>query len=119
LAFFQHNLHHLLTDSFDLGGLGVAGSFNLTVLTSGEGNGEKSAKVTIGGLGLYETFNEGVPLLDEGAHLVSGDSETIEVGEAFVSFNLLNLELNDSPGVVFLLALGQITIGDSEDATSE
>jgi hypothetical protein len=108
-----------LTDSFDLGGLGVAGSFNLTVLTSGESNGEESAEITIGGLGLYETFNEGVPLLDEGAHLVSGDGETIEVGKAFVSLDFLNLELNDSPGIVFLLALGQITIADSEDATSK
>ena len=119
MAFFQHDFHHLLTDGFDLGGLCIAGSFNLTVLTSGEGNAEKSAKIAIGGLGLNETFNESVPLLDEGAHLVSGDSETVEVGKAFVSLNFLNLELDDSPGIVFLLSLGQITIGDGEDATSK
>jgi len=106
LAFFQHDFHHLLTDGLDLGSLCVAGSFNLTVLASGEGNGEKTAEVTIIGLGLDKTFNKGVPLLDEGAHLVSGNGNSVEVGEAFESFDFLNLELNNSPGKVLLVVHG-------------
>ena len=60
-----------------------------------------------------------MPLLDEGAHLVSGDGETVEVGEALVSFNFLNLELDDSPGEILSVAGGQISVGDAENATSE
>lgn len=119
LAFLQHDLHHLLTDGLDLGSFSVAGSFDLTVLASSEGNGEESDKVTISGLGLDETFNKGVPLLDEGAHLVSGNGETVEVGEAFESFNFLNLELDDSPGEILSVGGGQISVGDGENTTSE
>jgi len=119
LAFLQHDFHHLLTDGLDLRSFGVTGGFNLTVLASGEGNGEKSAKVTIGGLGLNETFDKGVPLLDEGAHLVSGDGETVEVSEAFESFHFFNLELDDSPGEILSVGGGQISVGDAENATSE
>jgi hypothetical protein len=103
----------------DLGSLGVASSLNLSHLTSGEGDSEESAKITIGGLSLDEALNKGVPLLDEGAHLVSSDGESVEVGKAFVSLNFLNLELDDSPGKVLLVVLGQVTIADAENAASE
>lgn len=119
LAFFQHDFHHLLTDGLNLRSLGVAGSFNLTNLTSGEGNSEKSAKITISGLSLDEAFDKGVPLLNEGAHLVSGDGETIEVGKAIVSLDFLNLELDDSPGEILFVILGQVTVADAKDAASE
>lgn len=119
MAFFQHDLHHLLTDGLNLGSFGVAGSFNLTVLTSGEGNSKKSAEITISGLGLDETFDKGVPLLDEGAHLVSGNGKTVEVGKAFVSFDFLNLQSDDSPCEILLVILGQISVANAEDAASE
>ena len=110
LAFLQHNLHHLLTDGLNLGSFGVASSFNLTVLASSEGNCEKSDEVSVVGLSLDEALNERVPLLNEGAHLVSGDGESVEVGEALVSLNFLNLELDDSPGEILSVAGGQISV---------
>jgi len=116
LAFVNHNFLHLLSDLLDLGGLGVASGLNLTVLSSGESDGEDSDEVTIGGLGLDEGLNKVVPLLDEGAHLVSGDGASTEVGEAIVSLHFLNLELDDSPGEIVLVLLVEIGVGDLEDA---
>jgi len=108
-----------LTDGLNLGSFGVASSFNLTVLASSEGNCEKSDEVSVVGLSLDEALNERVPLLNEGAHLVSGDGESVEVGEALVSLNFLNLELDDSPGEILSVAGGQISVGDAENAASE
>jgi len=119
LGFLEHDFHHLLANSLDLRSLGVASCLNLTVLAAGEGNGEKSDKVSVGGLGLNEALDKGVPLLDEGAHLVTGDSKTVEVGEALVSLDFLNLELDNSPGEILLVVLGQVSVADAENATSQ
>jgi hypothetical protein len=119
LGFVDHNLLHLLSDLLGLGGLGVASSLDLTVLSSGESNGEESDEVSVVGLGLDESLNERVPLLDEGAHLVSGDGDTGEVGEAIESLNFLNLELDDSPCEIVLVLLVKISLGDLENAASE
>ena len=108
-----------MADHLLLGGLGVASSLDLSVLSSGEGNGEETDKVTIAGLGLDEGLDKGVPLLDESAHLVAGDGKTVEVGEAIVSLDFLNLELDDSPGEVVLVLLVEIGVGDLEDASTE
>jgi len=118
-ALLEHNLHHLLTDGLDLGTTGVAGGLDLAVLASGESNGKESAEVAVGGLGLDEALDEGVPFLDEGAHLVSGDGQTVEVGEALETLNFLNLELDDSPSEVLLVVLGQVSVADAENAASE
>ena len=74
--------------------------------------------VAIGSLGLSESLNQRVPLLDESAELVSGDVEAVEVGVAIVALNLLALNANLSPGelVGFLL---KITERDLENATTE
>ena len=62
-----------------------------------ESNAEHSQDVTIGGLGLNEGLNEGMPLLDHGASLISGDVHTVEVSVAVESLNFTNLELELSP----------------------
>lgn len=116
LALVDHDFLHLLSDLLDLGGLGVASGLDLTVLSSGESNGEHSHEVAISGLGLDESLNKRVPLLDESAHLVSGDGDSTEVGEAVVSLDLLNLELDDSPGEIMLVLLVEISLSDLEDA---
>ena len=85
----------------------------------GEGNGEESHEVAVVGLGLDEGLDKGVPLLDEGAHLVAGDGKTVEVGEAIVSLDFLNLELDDSPGEVVFVLLVEIGVSDLEDASTE
>jgi len=119
LSLVDHDFLHLLSDLLDLGSLGVASSLDLSVLSSGESNGEESDEVAVGGLGLDEGFDKRVPLLDEGAHLVSSDADTGEVGEAVESLDFLNLELDDSPGEIVLVLLVEIGVGDSEDAASE
>jgi len=119
LGLVDHDFLHLLSDLLLLGVLGVASSLNLTVLSSGEGNGEESDEVTVVGLGLDESLDERVPLLDEGAHLVSGDGASGEVGEAIESLNFLNLELDDSPCEIVLVFSVKIGLGDLEDTASE
>lgn len=46
---------------------------------------------------MNERLNKGVPLLDHGAGLISGDVHTVEVGVAIESLNFSNLELELSP----------------------
>jgi len=119
LGFVDHDFLHLLSDLLHLGLLGVASGLNLTVLSSGESNREKSDEVAIGGLGLDEGLDKGVPLFDEGAHLVSGDANSTEVGEAVESLNFFNLELDNSPCEVVLVLLVKISVSDLEDASSK
>lgn len=119
LGLVDHDLLHLLSDLLDLGGLGVASSLDLTVLSSGESDGEESHEVAVVSLGLDESLNKGVPFLDEGAHLVSGDADSTEVGEAIESLNFFNLELDDSPCEIVLVLLVKISVSDLEDAASE
>jgi len=119
LGLVDHDLHHLGADVLDLGSLGVASGLDLFVLSAGERNGEQTDHVAIGGLGLDEGLDKGVPFLDEGAELVTGDAHTGEVGVAVEFLDLLNLELDDSPGVLVLVLLVQVGVGDLEDASLE
>ena len=82
-----------------MGGLGVACGLNLLLGSLGEGNGEKSEDESVGGLGLHGGLDEGVPLLDHGASFISSDVHAIEVGIAVETLNLINLELESSPGL--------------------
>lgn len=59
-----HNFHHLGSNQFSVGGLSVAGGFDLSCGSLGEGDTEKSDNESIGGLGLGESLDKGVPLLD-------------------------------------------------------
>jgi len=87
-------------------------------VTSGEGNAEHADLVTIDGLGLRESLDRGVPLLDESAELVSGDIHAVEVSVAVVALNLFALDANLSPGLL-VSVLVEITEGDIENATTE
>lgn len=116
--FVDHDLHHLLSDLLLLRGFGVTGSLDLALVPAGEGNAEHTEEVTIGGLCLHESLNQSVPFLDEGAQLVAGDVESIEVGIAVLSLYFLNLESDLSPGnfVVLILQVGK---GNVEDTTTQ
>lgn len=92
-----HNLHHLLSDQSSVGSLSIASGLDLSLRSLGEGDAEKSEDETIGGLGLDESLDKGVPFLDHGAALVSGDVHTVEVGVAIEALDLVNLELELSP----------------------
>jgi len=112
-----HNLHHLLSDESLVGVLGIACGFNLLSGFLGEGKGEKSEGVTIGGFALNESLNKGVPFLDHGACLVSRDIHTVEVGIAIHSFNFVDLEFKLSPSLGLRLVVA-VSQGDLDNTTS-
>jgi len=88
------------------------------LVASGEGNGEHSNKVAVTGFGLDECLNEGVPLLNEGAKLVTGDVHTVEVGVAVKALDFLNLDLNLSPCKLVSIIV-EFTKGDGKDTTTK
>ena len=100
-----------------MGVLGIAGSFDLLSGFLGEGEGEKSEAVTIGGFALNESLDERMPFFHHGACLISGDIHTIEVGIAVHSFDFVNLEFKLSPGLGLSLVVA-VSQGDAHDTTS-
>lgn len=94
----MHDLHHFLSDQLLLGCLSVASGLDLSWGLLGETNREHSNDVAVHGLGLREGLNKGVPFLDHGAGVISRDVHTMEVGIAIKSLDLINLELQLSPG---------------------
>ncbi len=114
----MHNLLHLLSDELLVGSLGVASSLHLTGGLLGEGDAEHSKNVPVLGLGLHESLDGRVPLLDHGLSLVSGDLHAVEVGIAVEALHFLNLEGELSPG----LGLGgQVAVGQGglENSSSQ
>ncbi len=95
----DHDFHHLFTDESLLRVLGVAGGLDLAGGSAGEADAEESEEVAVSGLGLHESLDEGVPLLDEGAELVLGDVHSVEVGVAVVALHFFHLHLHLSPGL--------------------
>ena len=96
-----HNLHHLLSNESLVGVLGIACGFNLLSGFLGEGKGEKSEAVTIGGFALDECLDKRMPFFNHGACLISGDIHTVEVGIAVETLNFVNLEFKLSPCLSF------------------
>ena len=74
--------------------------------------------VAIGGLGLSEGLDQSVPLLDEGAQLVSSDVKTVEVRVTVVALDLLALDSDLPPGLI-VSVLVQVTKGNLENTTAE
>ena len=113
-----HDFHHLGSDQFSMGSLGVTGGFDLSLGSLGESNGEKTDLEAIGGLGLHESLDNGVPFLDHGASLISGDVHTSEVGIAVESLDLIDLELELSPGLWLRLVVA-VSERCGDNTTSE
>ena len=107
-----------MTDKLLLRGFCVARGFHLSLVASGDRNAEHSEGETISGLGLNDGLKSSVPLLDQGAHLVSGDVHAVEVGVSIESLNLLALNSDLSPGLL-VSVLVEITERDFENATTE
>jgi len=110
--------HDLLAEELGLGSLGVASSLDLVLVASGKGDGENTDEVAVKSLGLDEGLDEGVPLLDEGAELVTGDVHAVEVGVAFEALDFFDLELDLSPCELMSVVV-EFTEGDGEDTAAE
>lgn len=65
---------------------------------------------------MNESLNKGVPFLDHGACLISGNIHTVEVSVAIKSLDFIALELNLSPGIGLWVAISK---GGGEDTTSQ
>jgi hypothetical protein len=113
-GFAGDNLSHLLSDGSDLRGGGIGGLLDLIWSTLGECDGEQTEEVVISGLDCDVGLNQGLPLSDEGSELVGCEVETVEVGQAVLSLDLIDTELDLSESVVLiLLEIGQRNLEDS------
>jgi hypothetical protein len=102
-GFALNDLGHLLPDSSDLRGGGIGGLLDLVGSALGEGNSEQAEEVVVGGLDCDIGLNQGLPLSDERSQLVGCEVETMEVGQAILSLNLIDSELDLSERVVLIL----------------
>jgi hypothetical protein len=102
-GFTLNDLGHFLSDSSDLRGGGVGGLLDLVGSALGEGNGEQAEEVVVGGLDCDIGLNQGLPLSNERSQLVGCEVETVEVGQAVLSLNLIDSELDLSERVVLIL----------------
>ena len=105
LSLANHNLHHLLADELALRALGVACGADLSACSLGESNAEHTEEIAVSSLGLHEGLNSGVPLLHNGAELVTGDVHAVEVGVAVEALNFFDLDLHLSPGLFVALSV--------------
>eukprot|EP00639_Heterosigma_akashiwo_P023592 CAMPEP_0206415464 /NCGR_PEP_ID=MMETSP0294-20121207/36118_1 /ASSEMBLY_ACC=CAM_ASM_000327 /TAXON_ID=39354 /ORGANISM="Heterosigma akashiwo, Strain CCMP2393" /LENGTH=109 /DNA_ID=CAMNT_0053877835 /DNA_START=379 /DNA_END=708 /DNA_ORIENTATION=+ len=84
-----HDGGHLGPDGLQLRALGVRGLLNLVGHALCETDAENSDKVAIGGLHVHVGLDNRLPLLDEGAELISGEIHAVEVGERVVALHVL------------------------------
>lgn len=108
-----HNLGHLLADGTNLRRAGICGLLNLVGATLGEGDGEQANEVFIGGLHGNVGLDQRLPLADQGAQLVGGEIQAMEVGQTVLALNLVHAELNLAESVVLIVL--QIRKRDLED----
>ena len=93
---------------------GVCGLLDLVGAALGESNGEQAEEVIISGLDCDIGLNQRLPLSDERSKLVGCEVETVEVGQAVLSLNLIDSELDLSERVVLiLLEIRQRNLEDS------
>jgi len=111
---FGDDFSHLLSDLFDLLGLGVGGLFDLAVgLLFGESDDEHSEVVVVGGLGVDGAFDHGLPFFDHAAHLVSGEGHTVEVQDAVFALDIFADEFEFSVSLTVVVEVGLVAVVDS------
>jgi len=111
---FGDDFSHLLSDLFDLLGLGVGGLLDLAVgLLLGESNNEHSQVVSVGGFGIDSALDHGLPFLDHTAHLVSGERHTVEVQDAVLALDIFAHEFEFSVALTVVVEVGLVAVVDS------
>ena len=97
VGFLSDDFDDLLSDGLDLLVLSVTGLSGLSGLLTSESDDEDSEDITILGLNFDVGINEGLPLSDELAELISGHIHSVEVGKAGLTLDVFNAELDLSP----------------------
>ena len=110
-----HDLSHLLADGANLRRAGICGLLDLVGPSLGEGNGKQANEVVVSRLHSDIGLNERLPLPDQGAQLVSGEIQAVEICQAVLSLDFIHTELNLAEGVVLIIL--QVCKRDLEDAT--
>ena len=98
-----------------MGCFGVAGGFDLFVCLLCEGNAEHSKDISISSFSLDKSLNERLPFLNHRACFISGDIHSVEVREAVISLDFINLELELSKVLIFrfFVAIGKANVEDT------
>lgn len=115
-AFFVTTVLKFPPIVFYLLGLSVAGLGGLVLLLLGEADAEDTEEVSVGGLDIDVSLDQGLPLLDHGPQLVSGQVHSVEVAEAVLALDVLadELELTErSLRVGLVLEIGQRDLVDA------
>lgn len=110
LGFGLEQVDDFLPNPLDLSGLLVGQLLDLVLLLPGETNDEEPDDVAILGLAVLEEVDKGVLLLDQGAELIPGQPHGVEVGEAGLTLDLVDLELD----VLVLVLLLLLEVGHVE-----
>jgi hypothetical protein len=111
------DLGHLLADGTDLRRASVGSLLDLVGASLGEGDGEQTEKVVIGSLHGDVGLNERLPLADQGAQLVGGEVQAVEVGQAVLALDLIHTKLDLAESVVLVVL--EISEGNLEDTALE
>merc|ERR1719328_599764 len=108
---------HLLPDVLHLGALGVAGLLLAVLLLQGESNAEDTEHVSVTGLDVDVALDQGLPLLDHGPQLVSGQVHAVEGGQAVLSLNILDNQLELSVRSLSVILILEISRGNLENSS--
>jgi len=112
-GFLGDDFNNLLSDGLDLLLLSVRGLSGLSGLLTSEGDNEDSEDIAVLGLNFTVSINEGLPLSDELAELVSGHIHSVEVGEASFTLDVFNAELDLSPSILVVVQISEGRFDDS------
>ena len=92
-ALLGHDLKNLLADRLDLSGRGVVGLPQAVLALLSERNAEKTKLVAISSGDVKMRVNERLPLLHQGANLVSSEIHTVELGLGGAVVNIKDFKL--------------------------
>jgi len=112
-GFASHDLNHLLSDGLHPRGLGVAGLLNFGDLFC-EGEGKEAEDISILGLHVHKSLDEGPPFSYERAELIGGVVHSMEICEAILPMDVINPQFEVTEVRAFVSRqIGEIDFYDS------
>merc|ERR1719328_556958 len=115
--FSLDDVSHLLPDVLDLGALGVASLLLAVLLLQGESDAEDTEHVSVTGLDVNVALDQSLPLLDHGPQLVGGQVHAVEGGQAVLSLDVLNNQLELSVRSLSVILILEISKGNLKNSS--